>query len=116
MVLFYLYHICYNYEIEDDVLALPDTLLARYLRLTNLMQEYGPDLGMPHTRAMGEGLFEIRMKGQEGIARAFYCIAIKNEILILHIFIKKQQETPLKELRVAKARLKEVKKYVKKIT
>ena len=37
------------------------------------MEVYGPDLGMPHTRAMGDGLFELRLKAAEGIARVFFC-------------------------------------------
>jgi phage-related protein len=66
----------YNQTVEHAVLRLPPGLLARYLRLTDLMLEFGPNLGMPHTRAMGEGLFELRVKGQEGIARVFYCTVV----------------------------------------
>jgi len=69
---------------------------------------YGPDLGMPHTRAMGSGLFELRLKGMEGTARVFYCTLSKRRIVMLHLFIKKSQKTPLKELAVALRRMKEV--------
>jgi len=51
----------YNQTVEHAVLRLPPGLLARYLRLADLMLEFGPNLGMPHTRAMGEGLFELRV-------------------------------------------------------
>ena len=78
------------------------------------MQEYGPNLGMPHTRPMGDGLFELRLKGKEGIARVFYCTVVKQEILMLHTFVKKQQDTPLHERRIGKERLKEVLKNAKK--
>jgi phage-related protein len=78
------------------------------LRLTDLMSELGPNLGMPHTRAMGEGLFELRVKGQEGIARAFYCTVVHRRIVMLHVFIKKSQKTPKRELDIAKRRLQEV--------
>jgi Phage-related protein len=60
-------------SVEDFVLALPEGLLARYLRLTDIMLEFGANLGMPHTRTLGDGLFELRVKGREGIARVFYC-------------------------------------------
>lgn len=106
----------YSESVQEEVLALPDTLLARYIRLTELMIEHGPNLGMPHTKAMGDGLFELRLKGKEGIARIFYCTIVGHEIQILHTIIKKQQETPLKELRLAKQRLKEVKSHGKKNT
>ena len=64
---------------------------------------------MPHTRAMGEGLFELRLKAAEGIARVFYCTLVGREIVILHQFTKKSPKTPRKELEIAKRRMKEVK-------
>lgn len=63
---------------------------------------------MPQSRAMGQGLFELRCKGQEGISRAFYCTVVGREIVVLHSFIKKTQETPDRDLAVARKRLKEV--------
>jgi hypothetical protein len=58
----------YSRTVEQAIQRLPPDILARYLRLTDLILEFGPALGMPHTRAMGGGLFELRVKGQEGIA------------------------------------------------
>ena len=72
------------------------------------MREFGPNLGMPHTRAMGEGLFELRVKGQEGIARVFSYTVVQRRIVMLHAFIKKAQQTPKRELDIAKRRLHEV--------
>jgi phage-related protein len=100
----------YSETIEAEILALPAGFLARYLRYSDRMEVYGPDLGMPHTRAMGEGLFELHLKSTEGIARIFYCTLVKKRIVILHQFIKKTNKTPLKELTVAKKRMKEIKK------
>jgi len=73
------------------------------------MEIYGPNLGMPHTRAMGEGLFELRLKAAEGIARVFYCTLIGQRIVMLHQFIKKSEKTPRKELEIARRRMKEAK-------
>ncbi len=73
------------------------------------MEVYGPDLGMPHTRAMGGGLFELRLKATEGIARVLYCTMIGKRIMILHQFTKKTKKTPPKELALARRRMKEVK-------
>jgi phage-related protein len=72
------------------------------------MEIYGPDLGMPHTRAMGQGLFELRLKAAEGIARILYCTMVGRKIMILHQFIKKTNKTPPKELAIARRRMKEV--------
>lgn len=98
----------YKRTVEQSVLHLPPNLLARYLRLTDLMLEFGPNIGMPHTRAMGKGLFELRIKAQEGTARVFYCTIIQRRIVMLHAFIKKSQKTPKRELEIAKHRLQEV--------
>ena len=72
------------------------------------MERYGPDLGMPHTRAMGEGLFELRLTVAEGIVRVFYCTLVGRRIVMLHQFIKKFEKTPRKELEIARKRMKEV--------
>jgi phage-related protein len=99
----------YNERVESEILALPAGLLARFLRYAERMERFGPDLGMPHTRAMGGGLFELRMKAAEGIARVFYCMVIGRRIVFLHQFVKKTDKTPTKELKIARQRMKEVK-------
>ena len=71
--------------------------------------EFGSNLGMPHTRAMKDGLFELRIKGKEGIARVFYCTVVDQRIVMLHGFITKSQKTPKKELNIARQRMAEVK-------
>ena len=96
-------------DIEKFILSLPPGLGARYVRLSELMMEFGANLGMPHTRAMSDGLFELRIKGKEGIARVFYCTQVEERIVMLHGFVKKSQKTPQKELRIARHRLLEVK-------
>lgn len=62
----------------------------------------------PHSKAMGNGLFELRPKGPEGIGRVFYCTQVGRSIVVLHSFVKKTQETPDAELRLARQRMKDV--------
>ena len=100
----------YNEQVQDDIMNLPATLQARYIGLTNRMIMYGPNLGLPHTDSFGSGLFELRLKGAEGIARVFFCTLVRQEIVMLHSFIKKTQKTPEKELKIAKERMKELKR------
>jgi phage-related protein len=102
--------IYFSQEVQEDIMNLPVTLQARYIGLTDRMIEYGPNLGLPHTDAFGGGLFELRLKGAEGIARVLFCTMIGQEIVMLHSFIKKTQKTPEKELKLAKQRMKELKK------
>jgi phage-related protein len=97
----------YNESLQEEILAMPVGFLARYLRYTEKMEVHGPDLGMPHTRAMGQGLFELRLKSAEGIARVFYCTMVGRKIVILHQFVKKSQKTPARELAKAQRRMKE---------
>jgi len=72
---------------------LPAGILADYIHLTDLMQNHGANLHMPHSRAMGGGLFELRPKGKEGIGRVFYCTQIGQAIVILHSLVKKTNTT-----------------------
>lgn len=98
----------YSDTLEDEILRLPAGFVARFLRYAERMEVYGPDLGMPHTRAMGDGLFELRLKAAEGIARVFYCTIVGRRIVVLHQFIKKSEKIPRKELELARTRMKEI--------
>ena len=102
--------IYYSQEVQEEIMNLPVTLQARFIGLTDRMMEHGPNLGLPHTDAFGGGLFELRLKGAEGIARVFFCLIVKQQIVMLHSFMKKTQKTPDKELKLAKQRMKEFKK------
>ena len=82
---------------------------ARYVVLTRRMEAVGPNLGEPHTKSIDHGLFELRLKGAEGIARVFFCVQIGKHIVMLHSFVKKTDRIPLRELDVARNRLKEIK-------
>jgi phage-related protein len=101
--------IYYDNSVQAEILAMPPGFLGRYLRYSDRMEIYGPDLGMPHTRAMGDGLFELRLKAAEGIARVFYCTVVNRKIVMLHQFIKKTDKTPPRELETARRRMKEIK-------
>jgi phage-related protein len=104
------YTISYFSEaVQKDILALPDTLAARYVVLSRRMVALGPNLGEPHTKAFGEGLFEMRLKGAEGIARVFFCTLVGKRIVMLHSFVKKSDRTPLREREIAQTRMKEFK-------
>ncbi|MBF0135716.1 MAG: type II toxin-antitoxin system RelE/ParE family toxin [Magnetococcus sp. DMHC-1] len=96
-------------EVRQEIYAWPRGVRAVFIRIAQRMQSNGPNLGMPFTRAIGNGLFEIRAKGREGIGRAFFCFLVRRKIIILHGFIKKTDKTPPTELATAVRRMKEVK-------
>lgn len=98
----------FNQRVQQAVEAWPVGIYADFLRLVQMMERHGADLRMPHSRAMGQGLFELRCRGGEGIGRVFYCTMVGRDIVILHSFIKKTQDTPERELATARKRLREV--------
>jgi phage-related protein len=97
----------YNDNVASIIEGWPAGILAKYLHLAERIEIYGPNLGMPHTKAMKQGLFEMRLSGKEGIGRLLYMTKAK-EVIILHAFIKKTQQTPKKDLEIAYKRLGEV--------
>ena len=95
-------------KVLTEIEAWPADILADYARIAELLIEHGPNLGLPHSRTLGDALFELRPRGKSGIGRAFYCFLIGRRALVLHAFIKKSQQTPDRELKLARKRLKEV--------
>lgn len=103
------FEIIYFHErVLSEIQSWPVEVLADYARLIELLVEHGPSLRLPHSRAFGEGLFELRPRGRSGIGRVFYCFLIGKRVVVLHAFIKKSQQTPESELKLARKRLKEV--------
>ena len=99
----------FHSRVKTEIENWPDGVLADYARIVELLMEFGPHLRMPHSRALGDGLFELRPRVREGIGRVFYCFVMIRRIVILHAFVKKTQETPERELKLARKRMKEVK-------
>jgi phage-related protein len=97
----------YSESMQQEILAMPAGFLGRYLRYSDRMEAFGPDLGMPHARAIGEGLFELRLKAEEGIARVFSCTMVGEKLVMLHQFRKKTDKTPLRERETARRRMRE---------
>lgn len=98
----------YSNKVEEETLEFPDKILAKLLHIFEIIEDNGPNLGKPYTDSFGDGLFEVRAKGQEGIGRSLFCYTNGKVIIILHSFVKKTQKTPKKELEIALTRKKEI--------
>lgn len=98
----------YHPRVLADIENWPVDVLADYARLVELLIEHGPNLRLPHSRSMGDGLFELRPRGRSGIGRAMYCFLLGKRVVVVHAFIKKTQQTPDKELRIARKRVEEL--------
>ena len=98
----------FHERVLAEIESWPVDVLADYAHLVELLAEYGPSLRLPHSRAFGDGLFELRPRGRAGIGRAFYCFMSGMRVNVLHAFIKKTPQTPDRELKLARKRLKEL--------
>lgn len=95
---------------EAELKALPDDMQARFLHIAELLESFGPTkVGMPHIRPLESKLWEMRMKGRDGIARAVYAAVSDRRLLVLHVFVKKTQTTPRAAIKTALKRLKATK-------
>ena len=86
----------YSESVQEEIFALPDTLAARYIVLTRRIV------------ALGDGLFELRLKGAEGIARIFFCTLVGKRVVMLHSFVKISAKPPPRERLIAESRMNEV--------
>ena len=103
------FEIIYFHErVLAEIESWPVDVLADYARLVELLAEHGPSRRLPHSRAFVDGLFELRPRGRSGIGRAFYCFLVGKRVVVLHAFVKKSQQTPDRELKIARKRLKEM--------
>lgn len=91
---------------EPELRALPADRRARFLRVAELLETFGPQqVGLPHVRPLAGKLWEMRMQGRDGISRAVYAALAGRRLLVLHVFVKKTQATPRKAIETARKRL-----------
>lgn len=93
---------------EQELMALPSDMRARFLHISEMLEEFGPQqVGLPHVRPIQGKLWEMRMTGRDGISRAIYAAVQGRRLLVLHVFIKKAQTTPRRAIDTALKRLEE---------
>lgn len=93
----------------EERAALPADMRARLARMSEVIEENGlSNLPRDWMKPLGDRLWELRITGRDGIARAIYVTATGRRVVIVRIFIKKSQKTPQRELELARQRAKEV--------
>lgn len=93
-------------QAEPELEALPSDMQASFLHIAELLEEFGPQrVSLPHIRPLERKLWEMRMTGRDGIARAVYAAVHGRRLLVLHVFVKKTQTTPRKAIATALERL-----------
>lgn len=98
-----------NETVKAELDALPVEIRAKLVRIVELMATFGPQhMREPHLKPLRDKLWEMRMTGRDGIARAIYVLASGRRIVIVHAFMKKTQKTPAAALRLALDRTKDI--------
>lgn len=96
-------------RVREELEVLPADMQARFRRIVELIQGYGLErVREPHVKHLEGPLWEMRMKGKDGISRAIYVTARGHRVVVVRVFIKKTQKTPRREVEVALQRAKEV--------
>lgn len=93
----------------EEIRALPPGLRSRMTRLLETVADYGPEqMREPHVKHLEGKLWELRAKAQEGIARGLYVTVTGRRVVVLHVFEKKTDKTPIRALALARSRMKEI--------
>ena len=92
----------FDSKIEDYIVSLEKSMIAKVLRTLDLLEKFGNNLGMPHSKKVGTELFELRIRGKQEI-RIIYCFH-KNAVVLLHAFVKKTQKLPKNHIEIARRR------------
>lgn len=87
-----------NCPIADFITGLPRNLKAAAAHDIDLLREKGNDIGMPFSKALGNGLYELRVREHEGSIRIFYFFFDGEKIILTNGFFKKTQATPKREM------------------
>ena len=92
-------------KVVAEIAALPADIQARFLRLAERIQAVGLEsLREPHVKHLQGKLWEMRLLGRDGIARALYVTAIAQRVVVVRAFLKKTQKTPRAEIELALSR------------
>jgi len=94
--------VVFHYDVRDFFESLQRPTRTKLARSIRLLREYGQNLSMPRMKFIVDGIFELRIRGQQEVR--VFLVFHQGQAHLLHGFVKKTQKTPRKELEVAKKR------------
>lgn len=98
-----------NAAVLQELEAFPADIRASFERIVRLIEAVGLEkVHEAYIKHLGERLWEMRLKGRNGIARALYVTVTGRRIVVVRVFEKKTQKTPRHEIELALKRVKEV--------
>jgi hypothetical protein len=99
-----------NKVVQQELEALPKDMKARFVWISQLIATHGlENVGEPYVKHIQGHIWEMRIKGKDGISRAMYVTAKFKRVVVVRVFIKKTQKTPRQEIEIALKRSQEVK-------
>ena len=99
-----------NETVDAELAALPHDMRARFMRIAELIEWAGlPQVREPHVKHLNRAVWEMRLSGRAGIARALYVVALHRRVIVVRVFTKKTQAVPMREITIALRRAKELK-------
>jgi phage-related protein len=94
---------------QAELDALPLDMRTRFTRFGDMLEARGIEaMREPYAKHLSGKLWELRLKGRDGIARSIYVTASGQRLIVLRTFVKKTEKTPPRELDIALARMKEI--------
>ena len=98
-----------NDVVDAELAELPADMQASFVYISRLIEDYGLErVRQPHVKHVLGALWEMRLKGRDGISRALYVTAVGRRVVVVRVFIKKTQKTPNREIELALKRAKEL--------
>ena len=98
-----------NSVVDAELAELPADMRARFVRIASLIEEFGLEqVREPHVKHLQGALWEMRLKGRDGISCALYVTATGRRVVVLRVFVKKTQKTPSREIALAMERARQV--------
>jgi phage-related protein len=98
-----------NEMVAREIEALPLDMQARFVRLAERIAQVGLErLGQSEVKHLKDKLWEMRLTGRDGIARALYVTVVSQRVVVVRVFIKKTRKTPKAEIDLALRRAKEI--------
>ena len=98
-----------NHIVLAELADLPKEMRAKFERIVGMIEDFGlTRLREPYVKHLQGPLWEMRMIGRDGIARAVYVTAVGERVVIVRVFRKKTQKTPLREIKLALKRAEEI--------
>ena len=98
-----------NSVVDAELNDLPADMLARFHSVAGLIEEFGLErVREPHVKHVRGPLWEMRLKGKDGISRALYVTAHGRRVVVVRVFVKKSEKTPAREIELALRRVREI--------